>query len=326
MRRRDFIKVVASSAVTWPLAARAQQPGMPVIGFLYGGFQDTALPQVADFKQGLLDAGYAEGKNLKIEYRWANAQYDRLPELAADLIRHHVAVISTLTPVAAIAAKNATTSIPVVFSLGSDPVRDGLVASLNRPGGNLTGATFFSNLLSAKRLDLFHRMIPKDNVIALLLNPKNANVELEKNQTQDAARPLNLQIVPLQAGNEGEINEALENLRQQGATALIVSGDAIFFDRRAQITELAMRYKIPTSCPYRDQAAAGCLMSYGANISVTHREAGNYVGRILKGENPADLPVLQPTKFDLVINPKTAKALGLDLPAELLATANEVIE
>jgi len=309
MRRRDFIKVVASSAVTWPLAARAQQPGMPVIGFLYGGFQDTALPQVADFKQGLLDAGYAEGKNLKIEYRWANA-----------------AVISTLTSVAAIAAKNATTSIPVVFSLGSDPVRDGLVASLNRPGGNLTGATFFSNLLSAKRLDLFHRMIPKDNVIALLLNPKNANVELEKNQTQDAARPLNLQIVPLQAGNEGEINEALENLRQQGATALIVSGDAIFFDRRAQITELAMRYKIPTSCPYRDQAAAGCLMSYGANISVTHREAGNYVGRILKGENPADLPVLQPTKFDLVINPKTAKALGLDLPAELLATANEVIE
>ena len=174
-----------------------------------------------DFKQGLLDAGYAEGENLKIECRWANAQYDRLPELAADLIRHHVAVISTLTPVAAIAAKNATTSIPVVFSLGSDPVRDGLVASLNRPGGNLTGATFFSNLLSAKRLDLFHRMIPKDNVVALLLNPKNANVELEKNQTQDAARPLNLQIVPLQAGNEGEINEALENLRQQGATALI---------------------------------------------------------------------------------------------------------
>ena len=274
----------------------------------------------------MFDTGYIEGKNLKIEYRWANAQYDRLPELAADLVRHHVAVIATDTPVAAIAAKNATSSIPVVFGLGSDPVRDGLVASLNRPGGNVTGATFFSNLLSAKRLDLFHRLIPKDNIVALLLNPKNANVELEKHQTQEAAGPLNLQIVLLHAGNEDEINEALGSLRQQGATALIVSGDAIFNDRRTQIAEFAMRHRIPTSCAFRDEAAAGCLMSYGANVSVTFREAGNYVGRILKGETPADLPVLQPTKFELTINLKTAKALGLDIPASVLATADEVIE
>jgi putative ABC transport system substrate-binding protein len=207
---------------------------MPVIGHLYGGFHDKDLMQITAFKEGLLETGYSEGKNLKIEYRWANAQYDRLPELATDLVRQHVAVIATDTPVAAIAAKNATSSIPVVFGLGSDPVRDGLVASLNRPGGNVTGATFFSNLLSAKRLDLFHRVIPKDNIVALLLNPKNANVELEKHQTQEAARPLNVQIVLLHAGNEGEINEALGSLRQQGANALIVSGDAIFNDRRAR--------------------------------------------------------------------------------------------
>jgi putative ABC transport system substrate-binding protein len=324
MRRREFLSLVGAMTV-WPIRSKAQSE-MPVIGHLYGGFHDKDLLQITAFKEGLLDTGYVEGKNLKIEYRWANAQYDRLPELAADLVRHRVAVIATDTPVAAIAAKNATTSIPVVFGLGSDPVRDGLVASLNRPGGNVTGATFFSNLLSAKRLDLFHRLIPKDNIVALLLNPKNANVELEKHQTQEAARPLNLQIVLLRAGNEDEINEALASLRQQGATALIVSGDAIFNDRRAQIAEFAMRYRIPTSCAFRDQAAAGCLMSYGANVSVTFRQAGNYVGRILKGGNPADLPVLQPTKFELVINLKTAKALGLDVPSELLATADEVIE
>jgi putative tryptophan/tyrosine transport system substrate-binding protein len=324
MRRREFLSFVGAMTA-WPITVEAQAE-MPVIGHLYGGFHDKDLMQITAFKEGLLDSGYVEGKNLKIEYRWANAQYDRLPELAADLVRHLVAVIATDTPVAAIAAKNATTSIPVVFGLGSDPVRDGLVASLNRPGGNVTGATFFSNLLSAKRLDLFHRLIPKDNIIALLLNPKNANVELEKHQTQEAAGPLNLQIVLLRAGNEDEINEALASLRQQGATALIVSGDAIFNDRRAQIAEFAMRYRIPTSCAFRDEVAAGCLMSYGANVSVTFREAGNYVGRILKGENPADLPVLQPTKFDLVINLKTAKALGLDVPSELLATADEVIE
>jgi putative tryptophan/tyrosine transport system substrate-binding protein len=324
MRRRDFL-TFGAAMMAWPITAEAQHD-VPVIGYMSGGFEDASLPQVTALKQGLLDAGYVEGKNLKIEYRWANAQYDRLPELAADLVHQRVAVIATGTPVAALAAKNATTSIPIVFGLGSDPVRDGLVASLNRPGGNVTGATFFSNLLSAKRLDLLHQIIPKDNVIALLINPENANVELEKDQTLEAARPLDLKIAILEASNESEIAEAFGRLSQQGATALVVSGDSLFFGRRAQIADLAMSYRIPTSCSFREQASAGCLMSYGASISDTVRKAGNYVGRILKGENPADLPVQQPTKFELVINLKTTRALGLSVPLTLQAAADEVIE
>ncbi len=235
-------------------------------------------------------------------------------------------MIAADTPVAALAAKQATTSIPIVFGLGSDPVRNGLVASLSRPGANITGATFFSNLLSAKRLDLFHRLVPNAAVIAVLLNPKNANVELERSQTEEAARALGLQLVLLRAIDEHEIDEAMENLIQQRAAALIVSGDVLFYGRRAEIAELGLRYKIPTSCPFRDQTVAGCLMSYGANPAETQRQAGNYVGRILKGEKPADLPVQQPTKFELAINLKTAKALGLTIPQSLLATADEVIE
>ena len=326
MKRRDFIAGIAGSSAAWPLVARAQQPAMPVIGFLAGGLERTGLPIVTAYKQGLADIGYVEGKNVLIEYRWANSQYDQLPALAADLVRRQAAVIAADTPVAALAAKQATTSIPIVFGLGSDPVRDGLVASLNRPGGNITGATFFSNLLSAKRLDLFHRLVPNANVIAVLLNPKNANVELERQQTQEAARSLGLQLVLLQASYEREIDEAVVSLIQQCATALLVSGDTIFFGQREQIAELAVRYKIPTCCPYRDQAAAGCLMSYGANLSETQRQAGNYVGRILRGEKPSDLPVQQPTKFELVINLKTAKALGVTIPPSLLSTADEMIE
>jgi putative tryptophan/tyrosine transport system substrate-binding protein len=326
MRRREFITIVGSAAASWPLAARAQQPAMPMIGFLAGTLEETGRPIVAAYKQGLLDTGYVEGKSIMIEYRWANAQYDQLPALAADLVRHQVAVIATDTPVAALAAKRATTSIPIVFGLGSDPVRDGLVASFNRPGGNITGATFYANLLSAKRLDLFHRLVPNAAVIAVLLNPKNANVELERHQTQEAARLLGLQLVLLQATSEREIDEAVASLIQQRAAALIVSGDATFYSRRRQIAELALRYNIPTCCPFREQTAAGCLMSYGAIISETYHQAGNYVGRILKGEKPADLPVQQPTKFELVINLKTAKALGLDVPIGLSAAADELIE
>jgi len=326
VKRRAFITLLGGAATAWPLAARAQQQVMPTIGFLDGGSQATTLPVVAAFKQGLLDTGYVEGKNVIIEFRWANAQYDQLPTLAADLVRHQVAVIATDTPVAALAAKQATTSIPIVFSLGSDPVRDGLVVTLNRPGGNITGATFFSNLLSAKRLDLFHRLVPNAAVIAVLLNPKNANVELEGRQTQEAARLLGLQLASLHATGEREIDEGIASLIQRGATALIVSADAMFYGRRAQIAELALRYEIPTCCPYRDQTAAGCLMSYGASVSETFRQAGNYVGRILKGEKPADLPVQQPTKFELVINLKTAKALGLEVPIGLSAAADELIE
>jgi putative ABC transport system substrate-binding protein len=324
MRRRKFITLLGGAAVAWPPAARAQQH--PMIGFLDGGSQASTLSVVAAFKQGLLDTGHVEGKNVMIEFRWANAQYDQLPALAADLVRHQVAVIATDTPVAALAAKQATTSIPIVFGLGSDPVRDGLVVSFSRPGGNITGATFYANLLSAKRMDLFHRLVPNAAVIAVLLNPKNANVELEGHQAQEAARLLGLQLVLLQATGEREIDEAVASLIQQGAAALIVSGDAMFYGRRVQIAELALRHNIPTSCPYRDQTAAGCLMSYGANISETFRQAGNYVGRILKGEKPADLPVQQPTKFELVINLKTAKALGLDVPIGLSAAADELIE
>jgi putative ABC transport system substrate-binding protein len=326
MRRREFITLVGGAAAAWPLAAWAQQSAMPVIGFLAGGLERTGLPIITAYKQGLADIGYVEGKNVIIEYRWANAQYDQLPALAADLVRHQVTVIAADTPVAAIAAKQATTSIPIVFSLGSDPVRDGLVASLNRPGGNITGATFFSNLLSAKRLDLFHRLVPNAAVIAVLLNPKNANVGLERSQTEEAAHSLGLHLVSLQATNEREIDEAVESLIQQHAGALIISGDTTFFGQRQQIAELALHHNIPTSCPYRDQAVAGCLMSYGANLSETQRQAGNYVGRILKGEKPADLPVQQPTKFELVINQKIAKALGLAIPPTLLAQADEVIE
>jgi putative ABC transport system substrate-binding protein len=324
IERRAFITALGGAA-TWPLAVRAQQ-AMPTIGFLEGGSQATTLSVVAAFKQGLLDTGYVEGKNVMIEFRWANAQYDQLPALAADLVRHQVAVIATGTPVAALAAKQATTSIPIVFGLGSDPVKDGLVVSFNQPGGNITGATFYANLLSAKRLDLFHRLVPNVAVIAVLLNLKNANVELERHQTQEAARLLGLQLVLLHATGEREIDEAVASLIQQGAAALIVSGDAMFYGRRAQIAELALRHNIATSCPYRDQAAAGCLMSYGANISETHRQAGNYVGRILKGEKPDDLPVQQPTKFELVINLNTAKTLGLDVPIGLSAAADELIE
>jgi ABC-type uncharacterized transport system substrate-binding protein len=299
---------------------------MPVIGFLAGTLEETGRPIVAAYKQGLLETGYVEGKSILIEYRWANAQYDQLPSLAADLVRHPVAVIATDTPVAALAAKRATTSIPIVFGLGSDPVRDGLVASLNRPGGNITGSTFYANLLSAKRLDLFHRLVPNAAVIGVLLNPKNANVELERHHTQEAARLLGVQLVLLQATSEREIDEAVASLIQQRAVGLIVSGDATFYSRGRQIAELALRYNIPTCCPFRDQTAAGCLMSYGAIISETFRQAGNYVGRILQGEKPADLPVQQPTKFELVINLKTAKALGLDVPIGLSAAADELIE
>jgi putative ABC transport system substrate-binding protein len=325
LRRRAFIAGLGVAAA-WPVVARAQQTVMPTIGFLDGLSQAATLSNVAAFKEGLLDTGYVEGKNVMIEFRWANAQYDQLPALAGDLVRHQVAVIATDTPVAALAAKQATTSIPIVFGLGSDPVRDGLVVSFNRPAGNITGATFYANLLSGKRLELFHRLIPNAAVIAVLLNPKNANVEFESHQIQEAARLLGLQLVFVQATGEREIDEAVASLIQQGAAALYVSGDGMFYSQRAQIAELALRYKVSTSCPFRNQTVAGCLMSYGANVQATFRQAGNYVGRILKGEKPSDLPVQQPTKFELAINLKTAKALNLEIPRSLLLIADEVIE
>jgi len=324
-RRRDFIALLGGAAA-WPLAARAQQAALPVVGFLHGASAEAVHFQVVAFIQGLSQIGYVVGKNVTIEYRFANGQYDRLPALAAELVRRPAAVIAAVNPVAALAAKQATTSIPIVFSLGSDPVKDGLVVSLNRPGGNITGATFFANLLDAKRLDLLHQLVPSAHVVAMLFNPRNAEAELQKSNAQEAARVLGLQLFFVQASTEAEIDDAFASLVKQRAGAILVAGDSALGSYTDQILKLAARYALPTSTTIREQAAAGYLMSYGASITETLRQAGNYVGRILKGEKPGDLPVQQPTKFEFVINMRTAKALGLDVPASLQLLADEVIE
>ena len=323
MMSREFITLLGGAAA-WPIAARAQQPTIPVIGFLHGGSQQGQ--ETVAFEQGLGETGYVAGKNVTVEYRWAEGQYDRLLELAADLVRRQVTVITTGTPVAALAAKQATTSIPVVFALGSDPVRDGLVASLNQPGGNITGATFFNNLLVAKRMELLHQIAPNTKKIAVLLNPKNVNSEFETNDSRMAARALGLELILLRASGADEIDKSFANLVDHRPAAMLVSGDVVFTTQRKQIAELALQYAVPTSSAARLQVVAGGLMSYGASISDTFRQTGNYAGRILKGEKAADLPVMQPTKFDLVINLKTAKALGLEVPPSLIARADEVIE
>jgi putative tryptophan/tyrosine transport system substrate-binding protein len=326
MKRRAFISLVGGAVVAWPLAAHAQQPATPVIGYLSGASSEGQAETTAAFQQGLNEAGYVEGRNVAIEFRWANGRYDQLPTLAADLVHRQVTIIATSTPVAALAAKRATASIPIVFVTGSDPVRDGLVASLNRPGGNITGATFFSNLLAAKRLELLHQLVPAAARVAALLNPKNLNFEFEKHEAQEAARALGLQLVLLQAGSESEIEGAFAKLAQQRVDALLVTGDVIFSDQREQIAKLAVRHAIPTGFANRLQAVAGGLMSYGARNVDTFRQGGNYVGRILKGAKPADLPVQQPSKFEFVINLKTAKALGLTVSNSMQLLADEVIE
>jgi ABC-type uncharacterized transport system substrate-binding protein len=325
MRRREFIILLGGAAAASPLAARAQKPAIPVIGLLAGAGAESA-PVMAAFQQGLSKAGYVEGRNVAIEVRLAGGQYDRLPAMAADLVRRQVTVIAVITPVAALAAKAATATIPIVFQLGSDPVKDGLVGSLNRPGGNVTGVTFFSNLLSSKRLQLLHELVPNAARIALLLNPNNANAELELNETQTAARALGLQLIVVRASTELEIDTAFANLAQQGAAAVFTAGDAYLFSRRDQIVALAARHRLPTSSSTRDYSEAGGLMSYGADRLDSGRQWGLYVGRILNGEKPADLPVMQPTKFELVVNLKAARALGLTVPNTLLVSADEVIE
>src|SRR5262245_36818131 len=328
MRRRDFITALGGmAAASWPLPVRAQQPGAgPVVGFVHGGSQQGLEDEIVAFRQGLRETGYVPGKNVTVEYRWAEGHYDRLPELAASLVRRQVAVIATVTPVAALATKEATKSIPIVFALGSDPVKDGLVASLNRPGGNITGATFFNNLLVAKRMELLHQLVPNAKIVGVLLNPRNANVELETNDSQTEARALGLELVLLRATDEPGIDKAFASLVEQRAAVLLVSGDVLFTTRREQIADLALRYAVPTSVTGRGQVLAGGLMSYGANRTDTFRQTGNYVGRILKGEKPSDLPVQQPTKFEFVINMKTAKALGLTVPNSMQMLADEVIE
>ena len=325
MRRREFITIVGGAAVAWPRAARAQQPAMPVVGLLSG----TPLPAVyvSAFQQGLSEAGYIEGKNVAIEYRSAAGQYDRLPALAADLVRRQVAVIAAVgTSAPGLAAKSATSVIPVVFQTGGDPVQEDLVSRMNRPGGNVTGVSRLSVALEPKRLELLHEVVPKATVIGLLVNPLNPRTQIVVQQMWEPAHSLGLTLNVLKASTEGELDTAFANLMQQGVGALLVAQEPSYNRWLEHIVALAARHMMPSMYGSRLYAVAGGLMTYDASVLDSIRQVGVYAGRILKGEKPADMPVVQPTKFELVINLKTAKTLGLDVPAKLLALADEVIE
>jgi putative tryptophan/tyrosine transport system substrate-binding protein len=326
MRRRKFIALIAG-ATAWPLTARAQQPALPTIGWLAGGTSEGYAPFAAEFRQGLKGTGYVEGQNVAIEYRWAEGQNEKLPSLAADLVRRQVAVIAAAGTSSAFAAKTATATIPVVFSIAIDPVEAGLVASLNRPGGNVTGVTNFVGTLAAKQFELLRGVVPNASVFGLLVNPTDQ--PLTKYITGDveaAASALGKRIHVLNASTEGEIDRAFSALAELRAGAVIIGASAFFTSQRNQIVALAARYTIPVMYPLSEFAAAGGLISYGTSVSASYRQGGIYTGRILKGERPADLPVVQPTKFEFVINLKTAKALGLTVPLVVQMTADEVIE
>jgi ABC-type uncharacterized transport system substrate-binding protein len=325
IERRKFLATLGGAAATWPLAALAQQPTMPVVGFLNGGSPDAN--RVAAFRQGLNEIGYIEGRNLAIEYHWAEGQYDRLPALAADLVRRPVNVIAATSTSAAITAKAATTTIPIVFVTSSDPVQLGLAASLSRPSGNLTGATTLAIEITPKRLEILHELLPTAKLFALLVNPTNPYADILSRNLQAAARTLGLQLHILHASTEHDFDTVFATLVQLRAGGLVIGGVEIFFEsRRGQLAALALRHSIPTIYQSREFAVAGGLMGYGGNTMDSYRLAGLYTGRILKGEKPADLPVQQVTKVDLIINLKTAKALGLEVPPTLLARADEVIE
>ena len=326
MTRRDFITLLGGAAVAWPLAARAQQPAMPVIGFLHSSSPEPY--RLRAFRQGLKDAGFIEGENVAIEYRWADSQIDRLPALAAELVQRRVAVIAASggTP-SILAAKAATTTIPIVFALAEDPVRLGLVASLARPSGNLTGINFFGTELAAKRLELLRELVPGAIRIAVLVDPTNAtNTETTVRGVEAAARAKGLQIQVLNASNSREVDATFATLASERPDALLVGSTAFLADRRVQLAQLAARHAVPAIYVDRQFAEVGGLMSYGASLGDAFRQVGVYSGRILKGAKPADLPVLQSTKFELVINAPTARMLGLTVPPTLLATADEVIE
>jgi putative tryptophan/tyrosine transport system substrate-binding protein len=325
MRRREFIVGLGSAAATWPMVARAQQAAMPVIGFLNSGSRDGYAPMVAAFRQGLKETGYIEGQNVAIEFRWAEGQYDRVPAMAAELVRRQVAVIVANTP-GVLAVKAATTTVPIVFTTSSDPVQIGLVASLSRPSGNVTGVTQLNVEVGPKRLQLAHELVPTATIIAVLVNSTNPNTEALVRDLQAAARTLGLQLHVLHASTERDFDTVFATLVQLRAGALVIGTDAFFNSRSEQLATLALRHAIPAIYQERAFVAAGGLMSYGANVADAYRPAGGYAGRILKGEKPADLPVQQVTKLDLVINLKTAKALGLTIPETLLATADEVIQ
>jgi putative ABC transport system substrate-binding protein len=325
VKRREFIKLFGGTAAAWPLAAHAQQPSVPVVGLLSGIDPDDR--QLAAVEQGLNQAGYIAGKSVMIEHRSAAGQYDRLPALANDLVRQQVAVIVTiLGTLSALSAKTATTTIPIVFAIGTDPVKAGLVPSLNRPGGNVTGVTFLSNALAAKRLGLLRELVPSITAVGDLVNPTNPNAADETNDMQIAAQSLGLQLRIVNASTEREIDAAFANFADQRLKALIVTADAFFSGRRDQLVSLAARHALPTMYWLREFASDGGLMSYGTSITEAFRAAGVYAGRVLKGEKTAHLPVVQSTKFELVINLRIAKTLGLTIPPGVLAIADEVIE
>lgn len=327
MRRREFITLLGGATAAWPLAARAQPAGVPVIGLLGSGSASRFWTRLeTTFRQGLNEAGYVENRNVVIEARWAEDQYDRLPAMAGDLIQHQVAVIAAFTTPAAIAAKAATATIPIVFTTIADPVQIGLVASLNRPGGNVTGVTLLSVEVGPKLLDLLHNVVPRAAVMALLVNPSNPNVETQAKSMQAAARTLGLEFHVLNARSESDFDVVFAKLHELRVDALMIVQDILFNAQSRQLAELSMRHLMPAIYVDREFAVAGGLMSYGTSQSDAYRQAGVYAGRILKGEKPSELPVLQPTKFDFVINLKTAKSLRLEIHPQMLATADEVIE
>jgi putative ABC transport system substrate-binding protein len=326
MRRREFFALLGGAA-TWPLVARAQPSAMPVIGLLSGGTPEAEASNVSAFRQGLGETGYVEGRNVAFEFRWAEGHYDRLPALAAELVRSQVAVIVALGPtLAALAAKAASPTIPIVFFMGADPVKVGLVASLNRPGGNVTGVSVLFNVMVAKQLELLHETVPRATSIGVLVNPANSNATSDTGDAQAAARALGQNLMVVHASAESDLEIAFATMAEQRVGALLVAADVFFRNRVAKLAALATRHRLPMLCPWRECAAAGGLMSYGATQADGYRQEGVYTGRILKGEKPADLPVLQPTRFDFVLNLKTARAFGLTVPLTLQAAADEVME
>jgi putative tryptophan/tyrosine transport system substrate-binding protein len=325
MKRREFIVLISGTAAL-VVSARAQQPSLPVIGYLESASQGQFADLIPAFRKGLSETGYLDGQNVRIEYRWAEGQYDRLPTLTAELVRDHATIIFTTALISAQAAKGVTTTVPIVFVSGPDPVQFGLVASLNRPGGNLTGITLFTSTVGAKRLQLLRELLPAATTFAFIVNPSNTRADSDVEEMETAARALGQQIIVAKAGTDRDLETAFAALAQRSIQALVIGGDPFFNGQAQQLVALASHYAIPTVYPLHEFATAGGLMSYGSSISDAYRQAGIYAGHILKGAKPADLPVMQPTKFELVINLKTARTLGVEIPPTLLARADEVIE
>jgi len=326
MKRRDFISLMSGTALAWPLAARAQQTASPVVGFLNTQSAADSTQYIAGFRRGLSQTDFVEGSNVTVDYRWAEGQYDRMPGAAADLVKRGVAAILAAYFPAVLAAKAATSTTPIVFISGLDPVESGLVSSLNRPGGNLTGLSIYNASLVAKRLEQMHQLVPQANAIALLINPATPASHAMEIEATSAAKTFGLRLVLLRASAASDIDAAFATLPEERAGALIVAGDSFFESRFQKILALAAQYKIPASYSRREDTIAGGLMSYGANLAELYRQAGVYVGKILKGAKPADLPVEQATKVELVVNLKTARALGVEMPTAILVRADEVIE